>query len=126
MKMKKDKNLDKQIKSFLDLPYTFTVGKDKEHDDKEYFYVQVNELPGCVSDGISPEAALKNIKDAMYDWIETALLNGEKVPTPEGFSGKFTVRIPPSLHKDLIKKVTKEGVSINQFITTAIARAVGF
>ena len=62
----------------------------------------------------------------MYDWIETTLLNGERVPTPEGFSGKFTVRIPPSLHKDLIKKVTKEGVSINQFITTAIARAVGF
>ena len=68
----------------------------------------------------------KNIKDAMYDWVETALLNGEKVPTPEGFSGKFTVRIPSSLHRDLIKKVTKEGVSINQFITTAIARAVGF
>ena len=124
--MKKDKNLDKQIKSFLDLPYTFTVGKDKEHDGKEYFYVQVNELPGCASDGASPEAALKNIKDAMYDWIETALLNRERVPTPEGFSGKFTVRIPPSLHRDLIKKVTKEGVSINQFISTAIARAVGF
>ncbi len=124
--MKKDKNLDKQIKSFLDLPYTFTIGKDKEHDEKEYFYVQVNELSGCVSDGASPEIALKNIKDAMYDWIETVLLNGEKVPTPEGFSGKFTVRIPPSLHKDLIRKVSKEGVSINQFITTAIARAVGF
>ena len=126
MKKSQNKKSDDQIKSFLKLPYTFTVGKDKEHDGKEYFYVQVNELPGCVSDGISPEEALKNIKDAMYDWIETALLNGEKIPTPEGFSGKFTVRIPPSLHKDLIRKVTKEGVSINQFITTAIARAVGF
>ena len=126
MKMKRDKNLDKQIKNFLNLPYTFTVGKDKEHDGKEYFYVQVNELPGCVSDGNTAEAALKNIKDAMYDWIETSLLNGERIPTPEGFSGKFTVRIPHSLHRDLIKRVTKEGISINQFISTAIARAVGF
>ena len=126
MKNSKDKKIEKQVKEFLEFPYTFTIGKDKEHDEKEYFYVQVNELPGCASDGKSQEEALKNIKNAMYDWIETALLNGEKVPTPEGFSGKFTVRIPPSLHRDLITKVNKEGVSINQFITTAIARAVGF
>lgn len=126
MKKDKNKNTNKQIKEYLNLPYTFTIGKDKEHDGKEYFYVQVNELPGCTSDGKTPEEALKTIKNAMYDWIETALLNGDKVPTPEKRSGKFTVRIPPSLHKDLILKVNKEGVSINQFITTAIARAVGF
>ena len=126
MKSNLDKKVENQVKEFLKLPYTFTIGKDKEHDGKEYFYVQVNELPGCTSDGKSQEEALKNIRGAMYDWIETALLNEEKVPTPEGFSGKFTVRIPPSLHRDLITKVNKEGVSINQFITTAIARAVGF
>lgn len=126
MKKVINKKLDKQIKEFLKLSYSYTIGKDKEHDGKEYFYVQVNELPGCTADGITPEQALQKIKDAMYDWIETALINGERIPTPENYSGKFTVRIPPSLHKDLIIKVTKEGISINQFITTAIARAVGF
>ncbi len=124
--MKRDKNIDKQIQEYLQLPYTFTIGSDTEHDGKRYFYVQVNELPGCASDGKTQEEALKNIKDAMYDWIETAILNGDRVPTPDKFSGKFTVRIPPSLHRDLIVKVNKEGISINQFITTAIARAVGF
>lgn len=126
MKNKESKNTTKQIKHFLNLPYTYTLGQDTEHDGKEYFYVQVNELPGCVSDGKTPEEALKNIKNAMYDWVETALINGDKIPTPEGYSGKFSVRIPPSLHQELVKKVNREGVSINQFITTAIARAVGF
>ena len=120
------KEIDKEIKNYLKLPYTFNVGKDTEHDGKEYYYVYVNELPGCASDGETAEKALKNIKDAMYDWIETALINGDKVPTPDSFSGKFTVRISPSLHKDLVSKVNKEGISINQFISTAIARAVGF
>lgn len=126
MKKKITKILDKKIKEYLSLPYSYTVGRDTENDDKEYFYVQVNELPGCVSDGDTPEEALKNIKDAMYDWIETALINNEKVPTPENYSGKFTVRISSSLHRDLITKANREGVSINQFISTAIARAVGF
>jgi len=124
--MKINKKLDSKIKEYLKLPYSYTIGKDKEHDGKEYFYVLVNELPGCASDGKTEEEALKNIKSAMYDWIETALLNDQKIPTPEGFSGKFTVRILPSLHRDLITKANREGVSINSFISTAIARAVGF
>ena len=126
MKKIDKKKLDKEIKEYLILPYTYTVGRDKEHDGKEYIYVHVNELPGCTSDGFTVEEALKNVKDAMYDWIETALLNHDKVPTPEGYSGKFTVRIAPSLHRDLVSRANKEGVSINQFISTAIARAVGF
>ena len=126
MKKIDKKKLDREIKEYLKLPYTFTVGRDKEHDEKEYFFVQVNELHGCVSDGSTPEEALKNVKDAMYDWVETCLLNHEKVPTPDRFSGKFTVRIAPSLHKDLIIRASEEGISINQFISTAIARAVGF
>lgn len=125
--MKKlNKNTDNQIKEYLKLPYSYTVGRDTEHDGKEYFFVRVNELPGCASDGDTPEEALKNIKNAMYDWIETAIINNEKVPTPESYSGKFTVRISSSLHRDLVTKANREGVSINQFISTAIARAVGF
>lgn len=125
--MKKEKKISsKGINRYLKMPYTFTLGKDEDADGKEYFYVTVNELPGCISDGETPEAALSNIKPAMYDWIETALINGDKVPEPDKFSGKFTARIPPSLHRDLVTRVNREGVSINQFVTNAIARAVGF
>ncbi|MCE2928483.1 MAG: type II toxin-antitoxin system HicB family antitoxin [Candidatus Caenarcaniphilales bacterium] len=125
--MAKKNSVDRKIiEQYLKLPYSFTVAKDQDEDDQDYYYASVNELPGCVSDGQSPEEALKNIKDSMYDWIETALINDDKIPEPNKCSGKFSVRIPPSLHQDLVKKTQREGVSINQFITTAIARAVGY
>lgn len=115
-----------KVEDFLGLPYTYTVGVDYDSDSEPYFYAQVNELSGCISDGKTIEEALKNAKDAMHDWIETALINNDTVPIPDQYSGKFTVRIPPSLHRDLIIKSNQEGTSINQFVTSAIARAVGF
>jgi predicted RNase H-like HicB family nuclease len=120
------KEIKKQIEKHINMDYSFTINKDTEADGCGYYYAQTNELPGCIADGKTPEEALEKVQAAMYDWFETALLNGDKIPTPEGYSGKFSVRIPPSLHKDLVIKVKREGVSINQFISTAIARAVGF
>ncbi len=66
--------LKQTIEKHLESPYTFTVSQDTDKDGEPYFYVQVNELPGCISDGKTAEEALKNIKDAMYDWIETKAL----------------------------------------------------
>ena len=40
-------------------------------------------------------------------------------------SGRLTVRIPPSLHRDLSEAAKREGVSLNRFASAALARAVG-
>lgn len=40
------------------------------------------ELLGCVSDGGSPDEALRNIYDAIASWIDAAQENGEPVPVP--------------------------------------------
>lgn len=41
------------------------------------------ELKGCISDGASPGEALRNIYEAIGDWIADARANGVAVPTPE-------------------------------------------
>jgi len=41
------------------------------------------ELKGCVSDGVTPDEALRNIYDAIQCWIDAARENGAAVPTPE-------------------------------------------
>ncbi len=41
-----------------------------------------------------------------------------------GYSGKFTVRLPKSLHKALVDRAEKEGVSLNLFVTNALSRTV--
>ncbi|MBY0547959.1 MAG: toxin-antitoxin system HicB family antitoxin [Candidatus Obscuribacterales bacterium] len=40
------------------------------------------------------------------------------------YSGKFTVRLPKSLHQALVDRAEKEGVSLNLFVTNALSRTV--
>ena len=40
------------------------------------------------------------------------------------YSGKFTVRLPKSLHHALVERAEKEGVSLNLFVTNALSRTV--
>jgi predicted HicB family RNase H-like nuclease len=44
--------------------------------------------------------------------------------TAEDYSGKFTVRLPRSLHEALVDRAEQEGVSLNLFVTNALSRTV--
>ncbi len=48
------------------------------------FIAEAPELPGCMAHGDDQEEALKNIKDAMQFWIDTAGELGRTVPEPKG------------------------------------------
>ena len=69
---------------------------------------------------------MKDIEDAMREWLKSNLEAGLPVPEPAKFSGQYHLRMPPSLHEALAMKSESEDVSLNQFIITALARAVGY
>jgi predicted RNase H-like HicB family nuclease len=46
------------------------------------FIATVPDLPGCMSDGETPEEALSNVRDAVNGWIEEARSLGRPVPVP--------------------------------------------
>ena len=46
------------------------------------FVATVPDLPGCMSDGATPEEALGNVQDAIATWIEAANDLGHAVPKP--------------------------------------------
>lgn len=48
------------------------------------FIAEVPELPGCMAHGDTPEEALKNAKEAIQLWIDTAKEYGDPVPDPKG------------------------------------------
>lgn len=52
-------------------------------DDRAYV-AEAPELPGCMAHGDTPEAALKNLHDAIGLWIDTAKAHGDPVPEPKG------------------------------------------
>ncbi len=51
-------------------------------EDGGGFAATVPDLPGCMSDGETPEEALGNVRDAIQAWIEMARELGHAVPEP--------------------------------------------
>jgi antitoxin HicB len=51
-------------------------------EDGGGFAALVPDLPGCMSDGESPEDALANVRDAIAAWISEARAIGRSVPRP--------------------------------------------
>jgi antitoxin HicB len=116
--------MDKTVEYYMGLAYTIELWRAPEGG----WVVRVKELPGCVSQGETAEEALAMIQDAMQVWLEVGLEEGDTIPEPrpqESYSGKFVVRVPRSLHRALVEEADREGVSLNQYINVALARAVG-
>lgn len=53
-------------------------------EDDQAFIVEVPELPGCMADGPTYQAALTNAEQVVQEWIETARELGRPVPEPKG------------------------------------------
>jgi len=47
------------------------------------YLATVPDLPGCMSDGATEAEVLKNIEDAIAQWIDQALSEGRKIPAPD-------------------------------------------
>jgi len=52
--------------------------------EDEVFIAEVPELPGCMAHGGTPEDALKNAKEAIQLWMDTAKEFGDVIPEPKG------------------------------------------
>lgn len=116
--------MNKETQKYLNLAYTRELIPEPEGG----WFVRVKELPGCFSQGDSPDEAIEGIHEAMALWIEAALETGQPIPIPKqdaDFSGKFVVRLPKSLHRKAAEQAAVEGVSLNQWIGTVVAEALG-
>jgi predicted RNase H-like HicB family nuclease len=47
------------------------------------FLAEVPQLPGCMSDGETPQEALEQVYDAIVCWMEAAKEMGRAVPEPK-------------------------------------------
>lgn len=116
--------MEKNLDYYLKLPYT----RELMPDETGAWFVRVKELPGCMSQAETPQEALRMIEDALRLWLKVSLEDGDAIPEPrleEEYSGKFVARVPKSLHRKLVESAEQEGVSLNQYVTTALAEAVG-
>jgi antitoxin HicB len=114
----------KPLKYYCSLKYPVTL-----HPAPEGGYaVEIEDLPGCISQGETLEEAMKMIEEARQLWLESVYEDGVDIPLPRSedeYSGKFNVRLPKSLHKKLDGLAVHEGVSLNQYLVATLSHAVG-
>jgi len=65
----------------MKLEYAVRIERLAENDGGGYL-ATVPDLPGCMSDGETPEEALKNVQDAIASWIEAAKEWKFDIPQP--------------------------------------------
>lgn len=122
------RDIESMVEHYADLPYTFTIEK-WDDGNGPYYIARVLELPGCMIHGDTPVEAMGEMMDVMRDWVRTNLELGHKIPEPsqrQYYSGKVVLRMPPSLHESLMRRAAIEGVSLNQYMVSALARTSGY
>lgn len=115
----------KTAKEYLGEPYSRVLIPDEKSGT---FFAEILEFPGCVSQGASVEEAFKNLEEVAISWIEAALDQGQEIPPAslsQKFSGKLVIRLPRGLHRRAAQMAERDRISLNQFLTTAIAERLG-
>ncbi|WPL10433.1 type II toxin-antitoxin system HicB family antitoxin [Thiorhodovibrio litoralis] len=84
------------------------------------------DLPGCMSDGETPEEAIANGRDAAAAWMRATTDAGREIPRPgELPNGRFIARIPRSLNTRLTARAKQEGVSMSALVSAILAENLG-
>jgi antitoxin HicB len=112
-----------RTKRYLDA-YQFTV-RPLSKDEGGGYLVEYPDIPGCMSDGETVEAAIANGREALRDCIEVFRESGRKLPQPSVEAAQWRQRLPRTLYLKLTKQAESEGVSINSLVTAIIAEAIG-
>jgi antitoxin HicB len=115
----------RSIDDYLQLPYTIEVVRGDAESGG--WAARVVELPGCLTAAETFDQLEPMLEDAMRLWIATALEDRRPVPEPreeQDYSGKFIVRVPRWLHRQIAERAGQESISLNQYVSTALASAV--
>jgi len=102
--------------------YTYRVTWSEE--DNEYVGLCA-EFPSLSWLSGTPEAALKGIRKLVAEIITDMESNDEIIPEPiacRQYSGKFMVRVPPEVHRNLATRAAESGISLNRVVSLKLSQ----
>ncbi len=102
--------------------YTYRVTWSEE--DGEYIGLCV-EFPSLSWLAADPESALIGIRQVVADVVADLQKNEEPVPQPlsaRTYSGRFMVRVPPELHRQLAMEAAESGISLNRLASNRLSK----
>ena len=109
----------KGVSYYMSLPYARRIIKQS----KNRYFAEVEELPGCMAQGISETDALANLEKSMRIWFKRMVEKDIPIPLPietREYSGKFLVRLPTYIHKRLVNSARNQRISLNQYVVTLL------
>jgi predicted RNase H-like HicB family nuclease len=119
------KNTQEAVEQLLRRPWSRELVPDEG-----VIAARVPELPGCFAEGSTLSEALSNLESALESWLTSAVELGNEIPSPRGevepdtYSGRFSVRVPRSLHRKLAHRAEAENCSVNQLVVSILSASV--
>ena len=110
--------------SRLDHYLALNYHKRLYQDDEGEWVVEIDDLPGCIADGKTPDEAVENSREAMRSWMESRTSSGLDIPEPsiaDDYSGRILLRMPKYVHRRLAIQAQQEGSSLNQYIVSLLS-----
>jgi len=101
--------------------YTYRITWSE--DDQEHVGLCI-EFPSLSWLAKSQEGALKGIRKLVDEVVADMRVEGEDIPVPladKHFSGKFVVRVPPDVHRNLAIEAAEAGVSLNRLASSKLS-----
>ncbi|MBN2591272.1 MAG: toxin-antitoxin system HicB family antitoxin [Sedimentisphaerales bacterium] len=92
-------------------------------DDNEFVGLCV-EFPSLSYLASSPQKALSGIMNVVEEVVKDMIDNNETIPEPlnsKHYSGKFMVRVPPEVHRQLAIEAAEENISLNRLISSKLS-----
>jgi predicted HicB family RNase H-like nuclease len=92
--------------------------------EEESFVALIDELPGLSALASTMEGALREIRVVVKEGLRLLLEKGQPIPEPlirREYSGKFVVRIAPSLHRQIATEAMRKGVSLNEYVNEKLS-----
>ena len=82
------------------------------------------EFPSLSYLASTPEKAIQGILKVVADVVKDMEANDESVPEPiysRRYSGKFVVRVPPEVHRQLALEAAEEEISLNRLVSAKLS-----
>ena len=104
------------------MEYKGYVGKVEYDDEAGIFHGEVVNLRDVITfQGESVDELRRAFRESVDDYLAFCAARGEEPEKP--YSGTFTVRIPPELHRDIALRARMAGKSLNGWVTDLLAQA---
>jgi antitoxin HicB len=106
------------------LEYPFTMQPLSEDEGGGYL-IEFPDLPGCMSDGQTPDEAIRNGAEAVQCWIAAMREAGRPIPAPSKATvSKRTIGVHDHVYQQLAEEARLQGLSVE--VIASVALTSGF